>query len=89
VVQNTEFFQQYIQNSMPRDGPEMARICEAVKEAGIFVVLGYSERDGGSLYITQSFINPEGKIILTRRKLKPTRKFETPLLSFNRDEGLS
>ena len=31
----------------------MDRIREAVKKAGIFVVLGYSERAGGSLYIAQ------------------------------------
>jgi hypothetical protein len=53
----------------------MRQICEAVKEAGIFVVLGYSERAGASLYIAQSFISPEGKIVLHRRKIKPTRKF--------------
>jgi len=59
-------------SSLTKDSPEMDRILEAVKEAGIFVVLGYSERDGGSLYMAQSFINPEGKIILHRRKIKPT-----------------
>lgn len=31
----------------------MKRICDAVKRAGIFVVLGYSERDNGSMYISQ------------------------------------
>lgn len=55
----------------------MDRIREAVKDAGIFVVLGYSERDGDSLYISQSYINAEGKIVLHRRKIKPTRKFGT------------
>lgn len=31
----------------------MDRIREAVREAGIFVVLGYSERCKGSIYIAQ------------------------------------
>lgn len=31
----------------------MDRIRDAVREAGIFIVLGYSERDNGSLYIAQ------------------------------------
>lgn len=61
-------------NSMVRDSTEMERICAAVKDAGMFVVLGYSERDGGSLYISQAFISPEGKIVLHRRKIKPTRE---------------
>jgi nitrilase len=59
-------------NSLTKDSPEMDRIRAAVKEAGIFVVLGYSERDGASLYITQSFIDTNGEIIHSRRKIKPT-----------------
>ena len=59
-------------NSLNRHSPEMDRITSAVKEAGIFVVLGYSECDAGSLYIAQSFISPKGEIVLHRRKIKPT-----------------
>jgi len=61
----------YMANSLRRDSPEMEAIKAAVKEAGIFVVLGYSERDGGSLYIAQSSISPEGIIVSHRRKIKP------------------
>lgn len=50
----------------------MDKIRAAVKEAGIFVVLGYSERHNNSIYIAQSFIAPSGDIVLHRRKLKPT-----------------
>lgn len=50
----------------------MDRIRAAAKEAKVFVVLGYSERDGASLYISQAFINTEGEIVLHRRKIKPT-----------------
>ena len=59
-------------NSLVRNSKEMDQIRRAVKEAGIFVVLGHSERDGGSLYIAQSFISPQGEIVLHRRKIKPT-----------------
>lgn len=31
----------------------MDRIRAAVKELGVYVVLGFSERDGGSLYIVR------------------------------------
>lgn len=62
----------YMANSMCRESKEMERIKVAVKEAGIFVVLGYSERDGASLYIAQSFISTEGEIVHHRRKVKPT-----------------
>lgn len=43
----------YFQNSLVRESPEMDRIRTAVKEAGIFVVLAYSERFNSSLYIAQ------------------------------------
>lgn len=62
----------YMANSLSRNSPEMEAIKAAVKAAGIFVVLGYSERDGGSLYMAQSSISPDGIIVNHRRKIKPT-----------------
>lgn len=50
---NTAFIHEYMANSMQKESPEMDRIQAAVKKAGIFIVLGYSERAGGSLYIAQ------------------------------------
>lgn len=50
---NSGFMLEYMQNSMSRDSPQMARICAAVKKASLFVVLGYSERDKCSMYISQ------------------------------------
>jgi len=75
VLENVEFIHKYMNNSQEKDSPEMRRIWEAVKEAGVFVVFGYSERAGASFYISQAFISPEGKIVLHRRKIKPTRRF--------------
>ncbi|OGM45016.1 hypothetical protein ABOM_005778 [Aspergillus bombycis] len=69
---NSDFFVKYLQNSMPVDSPQMRRIRAAVKQAGMFVVLGYSERHHGSMYISQAFIDPTGEIVLNRRKIKPT-----------------
>jgi hypothetical protein len=44
---------EYFRNSLEKDSEEMRRICAAVKDAGVFVVLGYSERFKGTLYIAQ------------------------------------
>ncbi|RFU23709.1 hypothetical protein B7463_g12627, partial [Scytalidium lignicola] len=71
VPQNTAMVHKYMANSLSRDSPEMEAIKAAVKAAGIFVVLGYSERDGGSLYISQSSISPDGIIVSHHRKIKP------------------
>lgn len=53
VIDNVELMHQYMANSMSRTSPEMDAIRAAVKEAGMFIVLGYSERDGASLYMAQ------------------------------------
>lgn len=50
----------------------MHRIRRAARANKIFVSLGYSELDLASLYITQVMIDPTGKIINHRRKIKPT-----------------
>lgn len=44
---------EYFQNSLVKVSSEMDQIRAAVKEAGMFCVLGYSERYRGSLYIAQ------------------------------------
>ncbi|QUQ63254.1 carbon-nitrogen hydrolase family protein [Kutzneria sp. CA-103260] len=67
-----QFVPRYAQNSMTRDGAEMTRIAAAAAEHGVHVVLGFSENDGGSLYMAQAFIDDTGRVISVRRKLKPT-----------------
>jgi aliphatic nitrilase len=68
-----QFVPRYSENSMTRDGEEMARICAAAAENRIFVVFGFSERSmTGSLYMAQAFVSDAGELISVRRKLKPT-----------------
>ena len=62
----------YAANSMTRDGAELDRIRRAAARHRIHVVLGFSERAGGSLYMAQAFISDSGELISVRRKLKPT-----------------
>jgi aliphatic nitrilase len=66
------FVQRYFDNSLSYDSPQASRLSAAVKRAGLTAVLGLSERDGGSLYIAQWIIGPDGETIGKRRKLKPT-----------------
>ncbi|MFW3170424.1 carbon-nitrogen hydrolase family protein [Geodermatophilus sp. CPCC 206100] len=67
-----QFVARYSTNSMTRDGAEMARIAAAAAEHRVHVVLGFSERAGGSLYMSQAFLDDTGKVVGVRRKLKPT-----------------
>ncbi|KAF2165883.1 hypothetical protein M409DRAFT_66857 [Zasmidium cellare ATCC 36951] len=62
----------YRENSLPSDSPEMHRIRAAAKKNSIFVSLGYSEVDLNSLYTTQVMIDPTGKVINHRRKIRAT-----------------
>ncbi|WP_281244143.1 nitrilase-related carbon-nitrogen hydrolase [Xenorhabdus japonica] len=40
---------------------------QAAADNNIMVVLGFSEKDNGSLYISQSIIDQTGQTLLTRR----------------------
>jgi nitrilase len=67
-----KYMLQYYRNAVEVDSNHMYRIRSAARAAKIMVVLAYAERDGGSLYMSQTFIDPQGGILLHRRKLKPT-----------------
>jgi nitrilase len=66
------FVQRYFDNSLSYDSPLARQIADAARDNKITVVLGLSERDGGSLYIAQWLIGPDGETIAKRRKLRPT-----------------
>ncbi|MBI2997384.1 MAG: hypothetical protein HYY46_02830 [Deltaproteobacteria bacterium] len=62
-------------NSVEIPGPVTDTLCEAAREAGATVVMGVNEREPGTLgtlFNTQLFIGPDGKILGKHRKLVPT-----------------
>ncbi|WP_019987351.1 carbon-nitrogen hydrolase family protein [Rudanella lutea] len=64
----------YWTNSIETESTEIDRIREAVRQAGIMVALGVTEREpiGGSLYCTLLYFGPDGRLLGKHRKLKPT-----------------
>lgn len=72
VLEQLPMIAHYRANSPEADGPEIAAIREAAAAAGVMVVLGLSERDHGSLYMSQLIIGSDGGVLVHRRKLKPT-----------------
>jgi len=66
------FVQRYFDNALQYDTPQAERIRQAAARHQITVSLGFSERDAGTLYISQWLIGPDGESISRRRKLKPT-----------------
>lgn len=72
VAWQSQFLVRYAQNSITLDGPEMQTLRDAARANDIAVAVGFSERDGGSLYMGQAVIDRDGSLVSTRRKLKPT-----------------
>ena len=67
-----QFVPRYHANAMRVDGPEMRALQDAAKRGNIVVVIGFTEIDGGSLYMAQALITDAGELAWARRKLKPT-----------------
>lgn len=67
-----QFIQRYHDNSLVYGSPQADRIARAARDNGIMVVMGHSEKDGGSLYMGQWIIGADGETVAMRRKLKPT-----------------
>ena len=72
VRRNMQFYKQLHESAVSLDGPEVTALKSAAREAGSVVVMGVTERDGGSLYNAQLFLGADGSLLGTRRKLKPT-----------------
>lgn len=62
----------YAAQSVEVPGPDIGRVQQAARRAGTNVVLGVSERDGGTQYNTQVFIDEQGNLLGRHRKLQPT-----------------
>jgi nitrilase len=72
-----QFVQRHYENALVVGSPHWQRLCDAAAANNIFVVLGFCEREGGTLYIAQGIIDDKGEVVATRRKLKPTHAERT------------
>lgn len=71
----TSFFVELVKNAVEVPSAATARLCEAARKAGVYVVIGVNERAAntlGTLYNTNLVIGPQGDILLKHRKLMPT-----------------
>jgi nitrilase len=67
-----DYMLSYYRNCVAVDSTHMLSIRKVAQTAEIMVVIGIAERDRGSLYMAQTFIGPQGDVLLHRRKFKPT-----------------
>jgi predicted amidohydrolase len=61
----TELFK----NSVDVPGQDIAKIGNAAKKSGVYVVIGVNEREGGTLYNTILYFGKDGTLIGKHRKL--------------------
>ena len=67
-----QLFRELTENSVEIPGPEVAALGEAAKRASATVVVGVTERAGGTLYNTLCYFGPDGALLGSHRKLVPT-----------------
>jgi len=72
-----QYVQRYFDNSLAMDSTQFQRLADAARSLNMWLSFGCSERDGGSLYISQALIDNQGRTWMTRRKLKPTHAERT------------
>ena len=52
--------------------PATERIGAAARESAMYVAIGVNELDGGTLYNTLLYFDPQGELVVRHRKLMPT-----------------
>jgi len=67
-----KLFRRYFESALDVPGPGTARLGEAARTHGAWVVMGAIERAGGTLYCTVLFFAPDGTLAGKHRKLMPT-----------------
>jgi len=66
----TFLYQKLHANAVEIPGPAVQRISQCAKDNKIYVCMSVNELEGGSLYVTQLWFNPEGDLMGKHRKLR-------------------
>jgi len=65
-------FRRYFDSAVGVPGPGVDALAATAREHSVYLVIGAIERDGGTLYCTALFFDPEGRLMGKHRKLMPT-----------------
>ncbi len=76
TMEGRKDWQRYYDNSITVPGSATDILGEAAREAGVYLSMGVTERDAAeinhTLYCTNVFWGPDGRLLGKHRKLKPT-----------------
>jgi nitrilase len=67
-----EDFRRYHDSAIDVPGPATQTLGAAARDAGLHLVIGVIERQGGTLYCTALFFDEKGRLLGKHRKLVPT-----------------
>jgi nitrilase len=67
-----EMYRRYWESAVDVPGTGTAVLGAAARQANAYLVVGVVERDGGTLYCSVLFFDPEGTLLGKHRKLMPT-----------------
>src|SRR3954468_5765625 len=67
-----DWFRRYWDSSVDVPGPATESLGAAARDAGVYLVVGVVERDGGGLFCPALFFGPDGALLGKHRKLMPT-----------------
>jgi nitrilase len=65
-------YRRYHESSVDIPGPAVDALGAIAKDQSVYLVIGVIERDGGTLYCTVLFFDPDGALMGKHRKLMPT-----------------
>lgn len=67
-------YDQYHQNSISLEGPDLEFLEKTARDNGIYLVLGVTEKEAahGSLFCSMLYISPTSGLLGVHRKIKPT-----------------
>jgi nitrilase len=67
-----EDFRRYWDSSVDVPGPAVDELARTARDNRIYLVIGVIERDGGTLYCSVLFFDPDGSFLGKHRKIMPT-----------------
>jgi nitrilase len=56
--EDRKWFRTYFESAITVPGPEVDALASATREAGVYLIIGVIEREGGTLYCTALFFGP-------------------------------
>lgn len=67
-----KFYERLYENSVEIPSPACSRLSEMARKNNVILCVSVTEKDGGSLYLTQLWFDKEGNLMGKHRKLRPT-----------------